>query len=78
MKRWSAGKAATVTMLLVFVVGLMIGAVLAAVGVYADPEAAGERFGRALFPALIVAGVVAYFVQRSKIREDAARDQQRK
>ena len=77
-KRWPPAKAAAITVLIVFVVAMLVGGVLAAAGLYSDPEASGERMGRALFPVLLVAGVVAYFVQRSKIRDDEARDKQRK
>jgi uncharacterized membrane protein YfcA len=77
-KRWPPAKAAAITALIVFAVVMLVGAVLAAAGVYADPEAAGERIGRPLLPVLIVAGLVAYFVQRDKIREDAKREKRPK
>jgi hypothetical protein len=77
-KRWPPAKAAAITALIVFGVVMLAGAVLAAVGVFADPEASGERIGRPLLPVLIVAGLVAYFVQRDKIREDEKRDRRGK
>ncbi|MFT3695145.1 MAG: hypothetical protein QM831_18555 [Kofleriaceae bacterium] len=72
-KRWSPLKAALVTALLVLIVGAVgagvYGAATDGAGYHADPEKAGEKVGQALAPVLILAGVIAYFVQKSRLAD---------
>jgi hypothetical protein len=67
-KRWSPLKAALLWCLLVFVLALVVGGVYAGV-TNIDPEKSGEKVGRALLPVLIVVGIIAYAVQRSRLAE---------
>ena len=67
-KRWSPLKAALMTCLLVFVLAIVTAAVYAGVE-HIDPEKAGEMFGQPLLPVLVVAGIVAYAVQKSRLTD---------
>ena len=67
-KRWSPLKAALMTCLLVFVLAIVTAAVYAGVE-NLDPEKSGEMFGQPLLPVLVVAGIVAYAVQKSRLTE---------
>jgi hypothetical protein len=66
---WSPRKATIVTCVLVFVGVLVLGGIWAAVTNPADAEASGEKVGRALLPITVLAGIIAYFVQRSRIHD---------
>jgi len=66
---WSPRKATIVTCVLVFVGILVAGGVWAGVTNPAHAEAAGEKVGRALVPITVIAGIIAYFVQRSRIHD---------
>ncbi len=65
-KPWSPLKAGVMTALLILVGVLVVGGVWAAVTHPADPEATGEKLGRILMPVVLLGGLVAYFVQRSR------------
>lgn len=65
-KHWSPVKVALLWCLVVFLLALVIGGVYAGVA-DVDPEKSGELVGRALLPVLIVTGIIAYAVQRSRL-----------
>jgi Na+/H+-dicarboxylate symporter len=67
-KRWSPLKTALLWCLLVFVLALVTGGVYAGVA-NVDPEKSGEMVGRALLPVLVLTGIVAYAVQKSRRAE---------
>jgi hypothetical protein len=67
-KRWSPLKAALMTCLLLFVLAIVTAAVYAGIG-NIDLETSGEMFGQPLLPVLVVAGIVAYAVQKSRLTE---------
>jgi prepilin signal peptidase PulO-like enzyme (type II secretory pathway) len=69
---WAPWKVVTLTVVLVFVLGLVAGGVMAAVS-NIDPEKSGEQVGRALLPVMVLAGIVAWLVQKSRLADKTKR-----
>ena len=72
--RWSPLKAGLVVFGLTILIGLVAGVTaLMLIDSGASPEARGEKFGQGLAPLSLIAGGIAYFVQKSKLDRDANR-----
>jgi hypothetical protein len=65
-QRWSPLVAALVTCGVIVVVLVGGTAAVAEAGLVPHPGAFGEKIGRVLLPLLLVGGLVAYYVQRSR------------
>ena len=63
---WSPWVVAVVTCVVIVVVLVGGTAAVAAAGLVPHPGAFGEKIGRAMLPLMLVGGVVAYFVQKSR------------
>ena len=66
---WSPRKATLVVCVLVFIGVLVGGGVWAMLANPDNAEASGEKVGRALVPITVIVGIIAYFVQRSRIHD---------
>jgi len=71
-KRWSPALVVVVSEVLAFILLCVVGIAVAISNGSFDknPEKAGEKIGQAGFPFLVAVGVIAYFVQKSRIRDD--------
>ncbi len=74
---WAPWLVTTLAMVVSGVIVVVVSGMWTGLADAANPEQVGQKVGEALLPGLVIVGLVAYFVQESRIREHLQRARRR-